>query len=98
MANVSTLEAYVSSIVRDAKHCHIFACREYLLESTAAAVRGKINNTRNFDDIYVRIFCVAGNHILGTTFAEPYPLQYNVNNRLVLNDSGTSHMAAVDGS
>ncbi|KAF8587807.1 gamma-glutamyltranspeptidase [Ramaria rubella] len=48
---------------------------EFLLESTAAAVRARIIDTHNFDDDY-----------------------YNINNYIVLNDHGTSHLAAADSS
>lgn len=47
----------------------------FLLESTAAAARAKINDTHNFD-----------------------PSFYDISNYIVLNDHGTSHMAAVDKS
>ncbi|KAF8526584.1 gamma-glutamyltranspeptidase [Hysterangium stoloniferum] len=48
---------------------------EFLLESTAAAARARINDTHNFDDSF-----------------------YNINNFIVLDDHGTSHMAVVDAT
>ncbi|KDQ59696.1 hypothetical protein JAAARDRAFT_175189 [Jaapia argillacea MUCL 33604] len=47
--------------------------QEFLLESTAAAARAKINDSQTYNALY-----------------------YDTNNYLVVNDSGTSHIAVVD--